>query len=89
MIWGGVAAIALLALAAPALGLRLGEPAVDAPKGAAVVTTMNAIQRAFPQAPAPAEVVVTGQDVTGPKVTAAVGALRARAAVRRRDPRRR
>ena len=60
VIWGGVAAVALLALAAPALGLRLGEPAVDAPKDAAVVTTMDAIQRAFPQAPAPAEVVVTG-----------------------------
>jgi RND superfamily putative drug exporter len=80
VIWGGAAAIALLALAAPALGLRLGEPAVDAPKGAAVVTTMDAIHRAFPQAPAPAEVVVTGQDLTGPKVTAAVGALRTRAA---------
>ena len=79
VIWGGAAAIALLALAAPALGLRLGEPAVDAPKGAAVVTTMDAIHRAFPQAPAPAEVVVTGQDVTGPKVAAAVGALRLRA----------
>jgi putative drug exporter of the RND superfamily len=80
VIWGGVAAIALLALAAPALGLRLGEPAVDAPKDAAVVTTMDAIHRAFPQTPAPAEVVVTGQDVTGPKVTAAVGALRSQAA---------
>ena len=79
LIWGGAAAIALLALAAPALGLRLGDPAVDAPKGAAVVTTMDAIHRAFPQAPAPAEVVVTGQDVTGPKVAAAVGALRSRA----------
>ena len=80
VIWGGAAAIALLALAAPALGLRLGDPAVDAPKGAAVVTTMDAIHRAFPQAPAPAEVVVTGQDLAGPKVTAAVGALRTRAA---------
>ena len=80
VIWGGAAAIALLALAAPALGLRLGDPAVDAPKGAAVVTTMDAIHRAFPQAPAPAEVVVTGQDLAGPKVAAAVGALRTRAA---------
>ena len=80
LIWGGVAAIALLALAAPALGLRLGEPAVDAPKDAAVVPTMDAIHQAFPQAPAPAEVVVTGQDVTGPKVLAAVDALRSRAA---------
>ena len=80
VIWGGVATIALLALAAPVLGLRLGEPAVDAPKDAAVVQTMAAIQRAFPQAPAPAEVVVTGADVTGPKTLAAVNALRADAA---------
>jgi len=81
VVWGAVATIALLALAAPALGLRLGEPAVDAPKGASVITTMDAIQRAFPQAPAPAEVVVSGQDVTGPQVLAAVGAIRAQAAV--------
>jgi RND superfamily putative drug exporter len=53
---------------------------VDAPKDAAVVQTMAAIQRAFPQAPAPAEVVVTGADVTGPKMLAAVDALRADAA---------
>jgi putative drug exporter of the RND superfamily len=80
VIWGGAAAVALLALAAPALGLRLGEPAVDAPKGSPVIVTMDAIQRAFPQAPAPAEVVVTGQDLTGPRVLAAVDAIRARAA---------
>jgi len=80
VIWGGLATVALLALAAPVLGLRLGQPAVDAPKDAAVVQTMGAIQRAFPQAPAPAEVVVTGADVTGPKVLAAVDALRADAA---------
>src|SRR6516162_4658890 len=80
VIWGGVAMVALLVLAAPALGLRLGQPAVDAPKDAAVIRTMDAIERAFPQAPAPAEVVVTGTDVTGPKVLAAVDALRSRAA---------
>src|SRR6516162_6328857 len=80
VIWGGAAMVALLALAAPALGLRLGKPAVDAPKDAAVIRTIDAIERAFPQAPAPAEVVVTGTDVTGPKVLAEVDALRARAA---------
>ena len=38
VIWGGVAVVvALLALAARALGLRLGEPAADAPKDAAVI----------------------------------------------------
>jgi putative drug exporter of the RND superfamily len=80
LVWGGVAMVALLALAAPALGLRLGEPAVDAPKDAAVVQTFTAVQQAFPQAPGPAQVVVTGADVTGPKVLAAVNALRADAA---------
>ena len=79
-IWGGVAAVALLALAAPALGMRLGEPAIDAPRGLAVVRTMNDIQRAFPQSPSPAEVVVTGPGVTGPGVRAAVAALQGRAA---------
>ena len=80
LVWGGVTVVVLLALAAPALGLRLGEPAADVPKDAAVVRTLDAIEQAFPQAPAPAEVVVTGTDVTGPKVLAAVDALRARAA---------
>jgi len=77
--WGGVAVIALLALAAPALGMHLGEPAINAPNSAAV-QTMNTIQRAFPQAPDPAEIVVTGQGLTGPKVAAAVDALRAQVA---------
>ena len=80
VIWGAAAAVALLALAAPALGMRLGEPAVDAPPGQAVVRTMSEIHRAFPQAPAPAEVVVTGPDATGPRVMAAVAALQGRAA---------
>ncbi len=78
--WGGVATVALLALAAPALGMRLGEPAIDAPSSLPVVQTMNDIQRAFPQTPSPAEVVVTGTDVTGPRVRAAVAALQGRAA---------
>jgi RND superfamily putative drug exporter len=77
LVWGGVATVALLALAAPALGMRLSQPAVDAPAGAAAVQTMDAAARAFPQAPAPAEIVVTGRDVTGPRVAGAVGALRA------------
>ena len=80
VIWGSAAAVALLALSAPALGMRLGEPAVDAPPGQAVVRTMSEIHRAFPQAPAPAEVVVTGPDATGPRVMAAVAALQGRAA---------
>jgi len=79
-IWGVTAAVALIALAAPALGMRLGEPAVDLPPGQSVAVTAAAIQRAFPQAPAPAEVVVTGPGATGPRVLAAVAALQGRAA---------
>jgi RND superfamily putative drug exporter len=77
VIWGGLAAIALLALATPALGLRIGEPPIDAPYDLSAVQTMTEIQQAFPQAPGPAQIVVSGSDVTGPKVAAAVGALRA------------
>jgi putative drug exporter of the RND superfamily len=75
LLWGGTAMIAMLAIAAPALGIRLAYPAIDAPAGLPVVSTMNAIQAAFPQSPAPAEVVVTGQDLTGPAVTGAITEL--------------
>ena len=67
LIWGGVATIALLALAAPALNMRLGEPAVDAPPGTPVIKTLGQIQQAFPQAPAPATVVVTGTGLSSPR----------------------
>jgi putative drug exporter of the RND superfamily len=81
--WGGVAAVAMLALAAPALGMRIGYPAIDAPKGLPVVQTMNTIERAFPQGPSPAQVVVTRQDLGGPVETPAaaraVAALQGRA----------
>jgi len=80
MAWGGAAAIALTALAAPALGMRIGYPAIDAPSGLAVVRTMNSIQQAFPEGPSPAEVVVTGPDLSGPAVRQALAALQGRAA---------
>jgi RND superfamily putative drug exporter len=78
--WGGAAVIALLALAAPALGMRIGYPAIDAPNGLAVVRTMDRIQQAFPEGPSPAEVVMTGQDLSGPAVRHALAALQGRAA---------
>ena len=66
LLWGGAAAIALLALAAPALGMRIGEPAIDLPASSPVLQTMDRIQHAFPQSPSPAQVVVTGTDLAGP-----------------------
>jgi putative drug exporter of the RND superfamily len=79
VVWGGVAAIALLALAAPALGMRIGEPVIDLPTGNPVLQTMDRIQQAFPQAPSPAQVVVTGANLSSPAMADAVTALRATA----------
>src|SRR6185437_10353300 len=72
LIWGGAATVALLALAAPALGMRTGSPAIDLPSRLPVVQTLGQIQRDFPGRPAPAQVVVTGVDVSGPGIRAAV-----------------
>jgi RND superfamily putative drug exporter len=80
VIWGVAAAIALLALAAPAIGMRLGEPAIDLPASSPVLQTMDRIQQAFPQTPSPAQVVVTGKDLTGPAMQHAIAALQAKAA---------
>ena len=60
--------------------MRLGNPAVDLPASSPVLQTSNEIRRAFPQAPSPAQVVVTGQDLAGPAVRHAIIALQARAA---------
>jgi putative drug exporter of the RND superfamily len=79
LLWGGAAALALLALATPALGMRTGTPAIDLPAKLPVVQTLNQIQRAFPGRPGPAQVVVMGGDVSGPRMRAAVTSLQARA----------
>ncbi len=79
LLWGGAAALALLALAAPALGMRTGTPAIDLPAKLPVVQTLDRIQGAFPGRPGPAQVVVMGGDVSGPRMRAAVTALQARA----------
>jgi RND superfamily putative drug exporter len=80
LLWGGAATVVMLAIAAPALGMRLAYPAIDAPADLPVVSTIEAIQAAFPQSPAPAEVVVTGQHLTGPVVTGAISKLESLAA---------
>jgi putative drug exporter of the RND superfamily len=80
VVWGGAATIALLALAAPATGMRLGSPAVDLPASSPVLQTMDRISSAFPQTPSPAQVVVTGGDLAGPAMLTAIRELNARAA---------
>jgi putative drug exporter of the RND superfamily len=79
LLCGGVAAVALLALAAPALGMRLAYPENDVPKNVPIIATLDRIQQAFPQAPSPAQVVVTGTGLSGPAVRGAVAELQAAA----------
>ena len=75
--WGGVAAIAMIVLALPAVGMRLANPPDGGFSGKLpVVRTLAAIQRAFPQSPSPAQVVVTGHDLSSPAVRDAVAAIR-------------
>jgi putative drug exporter of the RND superfamily len=85
--WGAVAVVGMLALAAPAAGMRLGNP----PDGGfsarlPVVQTFNRIQQAFPQAPSPAQVVVTGRGLGSLAVrhalTELAGAASGHAAIR-------
>jgi RND superfamily putative drug exporter len=79
-LWGGAAAVAMIALTVPALGLRLGDPGLhDLPSSMTAVQDLAAVQRAFPGGPSPAEVVVTGHDLTGRQMRGAVAALAARA----------
>ena len=82
-VWGAVAVVGMLALAAPALGMRLGNP----PDGGfsanlPVVQTMNKIQQAFPETPSPAQVVVTGRGLTSPAVRHALADLARSASAR-------
>jgi RND superfamily putative drug exporter len=81
VLFGGVAALALAALAVPALSMRLASPGFrDLPTSIPVVQNLLATQKAFPGGPTPAEVVVTGDNLTGPAVRHAITALQGRAA---------
>jgi putative drug exporter of the RND superfamily len=76
LLWGGTAALALLALAAPVLSMHLADPGIhDLPSNVPVVRTLLNVYQAFPGGPEPAEIVITGTGLTGPRVTAAIHAL--------------
>src|SRR3954469_3188602 len=73
---GGV----LLALAAPALQLRISTPGPDTfPKSLAVVKTYDRMQQAFPGTALPANVVVKAPNVDAPAVRTAIARLERRA----------
>ena len=81
LVLGGLATVTLLAMAAPVISLHLEDAGIhDLPANVPVVRSLLDIQRAFPGGPSPAEVVVTGGDLTSPAVTGAVARLHAEAA---------
>src|ERR687886_1173064 len=73
-------ALLLVVLTLPVLGMHtklLGF--TDLPKNLEIVQTYDAIQKAFPGAQTPAEVVVKADNVTSPDIQRAIGSLRERA----------
>jgi RND superfamily putative drug exporter len=79
LVFGGVAVAAMLALGAPALGMRIGSPAIDLPSNLGVVRVLSDIQHEFPGRPAPADVVVTGPNLHSQAMATELAALRAQA----------
>jgi uncharacterized membrane protein YdfJ with MMPL/SSD domain len=70
----------LLALALPALNLRIATPGAETfPKSLTVVQTYDRMQRAFPGSALPAHVVVSAPDVNTPVVRNAIRELKASA----------
>jgi putative drug exporter of the RND superfamily len=77
LLLGSIAAAALLALSAPALGMRIGNPAIDLPSNLGVVRVLSDIQHEFPGKPAPADVVVSGSGLQSQAMQTELTALRA------------
>ncbi|MEU3850214.1 MMPL family transporter [Streptomyces sp. NPDC029554] len=76
-----VAAGALLAVAAPALGMKTQQLTLDQEFGDSlpIVQTYNRLNEAFPGGSEPAEVVVKADDINAPEVQAALAGFRDRA----------
>jgi uncharacterized membrane protein YdfJ with MMPL/SSD domain len=76
----GVSAVLLLALAAPALQLRLAPQGPESfPRSLAVIETYDRMQQAFPGSAMPANVVVQAPSVRTPEVSQAIARLEQRA----------
>ncbi|WP_030681589.1 MMPL family transporter [Streptomyces cellulosae] len=73
-----VAAGALLAIAAPALGMKTQQLTLDQEFGDSmpIVQTYNRLNDAFPGGSEPAEVVVKASDINAPEVTNALAAFK-------------
>ncbi|TDB85031.1 MMPL family transporter [Actinomadura sp. KC216] len=85
----GIAAVLaaglLLALAAPALGMKTERLRIDQqiPPGEEIAQTYTRLNEAFPGNPDPAVVVVKARDINAPEVTAAIDDLKRRAVASR------
>jgi len=77
LLLGGIAVAALLALSAPALGMRVTNPSIDLPDNLGVVKVLADIQHEFPGKPAPADVVVSGSGLQSQAMQTQIAALRA------------
>jgi uncharacterized membrane protein YdfJ with MMPL/SSD domain len=81
-IFGGLAAAVLVALALPALQMKLAQPGPETyPQSLPAVKTYNKLQKAFPGGEVPAQVVIKADDVTTPQMQETIGQLKWRALV--------
>ena len=72
-----IAAACDFVIATPLATLHLQDPGIASfPDSVPVVRTLDQVLTAFPGGPAPAEVVVTGDNLAGPQFTSALTALR-------------
>ncbi|TDD71192.1 hypothetical protein E1293_33950 [Actinomadura darangshiensis] len=71
----------LLALAAPALGMKTERLGIDQqiPPGEEIAQTYTRLNTAFPGNPEPAEVVLKADDINAPRVAAAIAELKRQA----------
>jgi uncharacterized membrane protein YdfJ with MMPL/SSD domain len=77
LMWGGLAAALLVALAIPAFSLHTAESGAQGlPRDLPVVKVYDRIQKTFPGGPSPAQVVVRAPDVTTRQVTAGIADLK-------------
>lgn len=84
LVWGGLATLVLIALAAPAAHLKLRDPSLtdSLPRSLPAVDAVARIEEAFPGGPSPAQVVIWGDQVDSPALTAAVEKLGTEVAAR-------
>ena len=77
LLWGGLAAALLVALAIPAFRLHTVDSGMQGlPHDLPVMKVYDRTVKAFPGQPLPAVVVVRARDVTAPRVQAGIAALR-------------